>query len=141
MFKGSMVAVVTPMNEAGDYDARAFARLLQWHLDAGTDGVVAVGTTGESATLSPDEHLQVIEDAVRVIAGRVPVIAGSGSNNTHDAMRMTREAAALGADASLQVVPYYNRPNQEGPVSALCHHRRGDRYSLPSLQCSQAHRV
>ena len=114
MFKGSIVAIVTPMDAAGDLDWEALDRLVAWHLDAGTDGIVPVGTTGESATLSIDENVRVVERVVRMVDGRVPVIAGTGANNTREALEMTRAARSAGADASLQVTPYYNRPTQEG---------------------------
>lgn len=114
MFKGSIVAIVTPMDAAGDLDWEALDRLVEWHLASGTDGIVPVGTTGESATLSIDENVRVVERVVRVVDGRVPVIAGTGANNTREAMEMTRAARSAGADASLQVTPYYNRPTQEG---------------------------
>ena len=114
MFTGSIVAIVTPMDAAGDLDWEALDALVEWHLEQGTDGIVPVGTTGESATLSIDENVRVVERVVRVADGRVPVIAGTGANNTREALEMTRAARSAGADASLQVVPYYNRPTQEG---------------------------
>lgn len=114
MFKGSIVAIVTPMDAAGDLDWEALDALVDWHVAAGTDGIVPVGTTGESATLSIDENVRVVERVVRVADGRVPVIAGTGANNTREALEMTRAARSAGADASLQVTPYYNRPTQEG---------------------------
>lgn len=114
MFTGSIVAIVTPMDAAGDLDWEALDALVEWHVDNGTDGIVPVGTTGESATLSIDENVRVVERVVRVAAGRVPVIAGTGANNTREALEMTRAARSAGADASLQVTPYYNRPTQEG---------------------------
>ncbi len=114
MFKGSIVAIVTPMDAAGDLDWEALDRLVEWHLASGTDGIVPVGTTGESATLSLDENVRVVERVVRMVDGRVPVIAGTGANNTREALEMTRAAKSAGADASLQVTPYYNRPTQEG---------------------------
>ena len=114
MFRGSMVAMVTPMREDGAVDDDALARLVGFHLDAGTDAIVAVGTTGESATLDHDEHLEVVRKVIGAVAGRVPVIAGTGANSTAEALRLTREAAALGADGCLLVTPYYNKPTQEG---------------------------
>ena len=114
MFTGSIVAIVTPMDAAGDLDWEALDSLVEWHIENGTDGIVPVGTTGESATLSIDENVRVVERVVRVSAGRVPVIAGTGANNTREALEMTRAARSAGADASLQVTPYYNRPTQEG---------------------------
>ncbi|HET7396876.1 MAG TPA: 4-hydroxy-tetrahydrodipicolinate synthase [Gammaproteobacteria bacterium] len=114
MFQGSMVAIVTPMTEDGQVDLDALAGLVEWHVAEGTDAIVAVGTTGESATLEVPEHLRVIEHCVKTATGRIPVIAGTGSNNTAHAVEMTRRAEALGADAALLVAPYYNKPTQEG---------------------------
>ena len=114
MIQGSIVAIVTPMDAAGDLDWEALDRLVEWHVIEGTNGIVPVGTTGESATLSIDENVRVVERVVRVVDGRVPVIAGTGANNTREALEMTRAARSAGADASLQVTPYYNRPTQEG---------------------------
>ena len=114
MFKGSMVALATPMHEGGAVDNRALEHLIEFHISNGTEGIVAVGTTGESATLTPEEHLSVIELTIKIVAGRVPVIAGTGSNSTHEAIDMSLEAAALGSDAVLLVTPYYNKPTQHG---------------------------
>ena len=114
MIKGSIVAIVTPMFEDGSLDKESLKKLLDWHVAEGTDGIVIVGTTGESATVSPDEHVGLIELAVLHVAGRVPVIAGAGGNSTLEAIALTRHAKDVGADATLQVVPYYNRPTQEG---------------------------
>ncbi len=114
MFRGSMVAMVTPMREDGAVDDDALARLVEFHVDAGTDAVIAVGTTGESATLDHDEHREVIRMVIEAAAGRVPVIAGTGANSTSEALHLTRDAAALGADGCLLVTPYYNKPTQEG---------------------------
>lgn len=114
MFTGSIVALVTPMTAAGSIDWDALARLIEWHVAEGTDGIVPVGTTGESATLDTDDHIRVIEEVVRMVAGRVPVIAGTGSNSTAEALELTRAARDVGADAALQVTPYYNKPTQEG---------------------------
>ena len=114
MFRGSMVAIVTPMAEDGRVDFDALGALVNWHISEGTDAIVAVGTTGESATLEVPEHLQAIECCIQAAAGRVPVIAGTGSNNTSHAVEMTRQAEALGADGCLLVTPYYNKPTQEG---------------------------
>jgi 4-hydroxy-tetrahydrodipicolinate synthase len=114
MFQGSMVALVTPMAEDGRVDFAALDGLLDWHLAEGTDVVVAVGTTGESATLEDDEHMAVVARCVQRLKGRIPVIAGTGSNNTAHAARMSRQAQELGADAVLTVAPYYNKPMQEG---------------------------
>ena len=114
MFRGSMVALVTPMHEDGALDDEALAALVDWHVDSGTDGLVAVGTSGESATLTVPEHAEVIRRTVGHAAGRVPVIAGTGANSTAEAIELTARAAAAGADAALLVVPYYNKPTQEG---------------------------
>lgn len=114
MFRGSMVAIVTPMAEDGRVDFDALTALVNWHVAEGTDAIVAVGTTGESATLEVPEHLQAIECCIQASAGRVPVIAGTGSNNTVHAVEMTRRAESLGADGCLLVTPYYNKPTQEG---------------------------
>lgn len=113
MFKGSIVAIVTPFKN-GAVDKDAFARLIEWHIAEGTHGIVPCGTTGESPTLSHQEHMEVIEQCVEVVAGRVPVIAGAGSNSTTEALRLTRHAADVGADAVLSVTPYYNKPTQDG---------------------------
>lgn len=114
MFHGSMVALVTPMAEDGSLDYRALVRLIEFHIDNGTDAIVAVGTTGESATLSFDEHAEVIRKVVELVKGRIPVIAGTGANSTDEAIHLTRDAAEAGADACLLVTPYYNKPTQEG---------------------------
>jgi 4-hydroxy-tetrahydrodipicolinate synthase len=114
MIKGSLVALVTPMNGDGSVDYEALASLLEWHCAAGTAAIVAVGTTGESATLDVSEHLEVIRRCVTQLQGRIPVIAGTGANSTQEAIVLTAGAARLGADACLQVTPYYNRPTQRG---------------------------
>jgi 4-hydroxy-tetrahydrodipicolinate synthase len=114
MIKGSIVAIVTPMFEDGSLDREGLRKLIDWHIAEGTDGLVIVGTTGESATVDPAEHGELIKLAVDHAAGRIPVIAGSGGNSTAEAIALTRHAKEVGADASLQVVPYYNRPTQEG---------------------------
>ena len=111
---GSMVALVTPMHADGSVDWQALERLINWHMDEGTHGIVAVGTTGESATLGFREHDEVIERTVEIVDKRVPVIAGTGGNATDEAIRLTRHAKRVGADASLLVCPYYNKPSQEG---------------------------
>lgn len=114
MLTGSIVALVTPMRDNGDIDWVALDNLIEWHIESGTHGIVPMGTTGESATLDTDEHLQVIKRTIEVVAKRIPVIAGTGSNSTAEAIHQTQEAQALGADACLLVTPYYNRPTQEG---------------------------
>ena len=114
MFKGSFVALVTPMTEARALDWGALDALVDWHLEAGTHGFVPVGTTGESPTLDTPDHLKVIERVIERVGGRRPVLAGTGSNATDEAILMTREAHTMGASGSLQVTPYYNKPTQEG---------------------------
>jgi 4-hydroxy-tetrahydrodipicolinate synthase len=114
MIQGSIVAIVTPMLPNGDIDFEAFDRLLEWHIESGTDAVVVVGTTGESPTLTMEEHCAMIARAVKTVAGRIPVIAGTGSNSTTEAIYYTHAAKEEGADACLLVTPYYNKPPQEG---------------------------
>jgi 4-hydroxy-tetrahydrodipicolinate synthase len=114
MITGSIVAIVTPMHEDGSLDLARYRSLIDWHIQSGTAALVAVGTTGESPTVDVDEHAQLISVAVEQCAGRVPVIAGAGGNSTREAIDLTRHAASVGAAASLQVVPYYNKPGQEG---------------------------
>ena len=114
MFRGSMVALVTPMREDGSVDEDSLRALVDWHVEQGTDAIVAVGTTGESATLDEAEHCQVIGQVVEYSGGRVPVIAGTGANSTSEAIRLTRCARDNGADACLLVTPYYNKPTQHG---------------------------
>nr|WP_296747979.1 4-hydroxy-tetrahydrodipicolinate synthase [Thioalkalivibrio sp.] len=114
MFQGSMVALVTPMRRDGSIDMDALDHLLDWHLSAGTDAIVAVGTTGESATLDFEEHCAVISHVVKHVAGRIPVIAGTGANATREAIHLTQCAKDAGADACLLVTPYYNKPTQQG---------------------------
>lgn len=114
MFSGSIVALVTPMSADGAVDFGALERLVNFHIDNGTDAIVAVGTTGESATLDVEEHLAVVKATLKAAAGRVPVIAGSGANSTTEAIELTQASRQAGAVASLQVTPYYNKPTQEG---------------------------
>ena len=114
MLQGSMVALVTPFDDAGQVDYAALERLVEFHIEAGTHAIVAVGTTGESATLTHQEHNDVIARVVKTVDGRVPVIAGTGSNSTAEAIESTLEAEKAGADFSLSVVPYYNKPCQRG---------------------------
>ncbi len=114
MFHGSMVALVTPMNEDGSLDVAALRRLIDFHVENGTDALIIVGSTGESATLDMKEHCEVIRLAVEHCRGRIPVIAGTGSNSTAEAIELTRCAEKAGADACLLVTPYYNKPTQEG---------------------------
>ncbi len=114
MFRGSLVALVTPMTESGDIDPVAFGRLLDWHAREGSDGVIIAGTTGESATLTAAEAAELLQIAVQRTGGRLPVIAGTGGPSTAISVERTRTACELGADAVLVVTPYYNRPTQEG---------------------------
>jgi len=114
MIKGSIVAIITPMLEDGSIDWDSYRQLIDWHIDSGTDAIVAVGTTGESPTVDHEENCKLIEEAVRHAGGRIPIIAGTGSNSTREALELTRFASRIGAQASLQVVPYYNKPTQEG---------------------------
>jgi 4-hydroxy-tetrahydrodipicolinate synthase len=114
MFKGSLVALLTPMRDDGALDERAFAAFIDWQIAEGSHGLVPVGTTGESPTLSHDEHKRAVEIAVSVAGGRVPVIAGAGSNSTEEAVALAKHAKQAGADAALVVTPYYNKPSQQG---------------------------
>lgn len=114
MYQGSMVAIVTPMQPNGKVDDGALSRLIEFHIDQGTQGIISVGTTGESATLSVEEHGWVIQRTINLVEGRVPVIAGTGANATAEAIVLAQKAKDAGADASLSVVPYYNKPNQAG---------------------------
>ena len=112
--QGSFVALVTPMSPGGGIDFHALEALIEWHVESGTNGIVSVGTTGESATVSVAEHIEIIEKTIYLVDGRVPVIAGTGGNSTHEAIELTQTASKLGADYALIVTPYYNKPNQEG---------------------------
>lgn len=114
MFRGSIVALVTPMRADGSVDFECLSRLVDFHCQAGTNAIVAVGTTGESATLEFDEHIEVIRHVVRAAGSRVPVIGGTGANSTTEATALTRAAADAGVDGCLLVTPYYNKPTQEG---------------------------
>jgi 4-hydroxy-tetrahydrodipicolinate synthase len=114
MIQGSIVAIVTPMFADGEIDYPAYDRLIDWHIDSGTDAIVVAGTTGESPTLSVQEHCDLIKHTVKKVARRIPVVAGTGSNSTHEAIFFTEAAKEYGADACLIVVPYYNKPSQEG---------------------------
>lgn len=130
MFSGSMVALVTPMDAQHALDWPALARLVEMHLASGTDAIVAVGTTGESATLSVTEHIEVIRRVVDQVNGRIPVIAGTGGNSTRESVDLTQAARQVGADACLLVTPYYNKPTQEG----LYQHFRHIAASVPIPQ-------
>ncbi|MEZ5593008.1 MAG: 4-hydroxy-tetrahydrodipicolinate synthase [Gammaproteobacteria bacterium] len=131
MFHGSMVAMVTPMTDDGNVDFEALANLVEFHIDNNTDAIIAVGTTGESATLDPDEHCQVIRRIVEVVNKRIPVIAGTGANSTNEALHLSQAAKDVGADACLLVTPYYNKPTQEG----LYQHFKmlAERIALPQI--------
>ena len=113
MFKGSIVAIVTPFKN-GELDEEAYRELIEFQIESGTSAIVPTGTTGESATLSMEEHARVLDVAVKAVNKRVPVIAGTGGNNTNEAIELTAHAKRVGADATLQVTPYYNKPTQEG---------------------------
>jgi len=112
--QGSFVALVTPMLADGSLDFNALEELIDWQIESGTNGIVAVGTTGESATVSAKEHLKILEKTIDFVRGRVPVVAGTGANSTQEAIELSQKAAELGADYALLVTPYYNKPNQEG---------------------------
>lgn len=114
IIQGSIVAIVTPMFEDGSVDWKGLEKLVEWHIEQGTNSIVAVGTTGEASTLSMAEHTQVIKEVIRVANKRIPIIAGTGANSTREAIELTKEAKQLGADAALLVTPYYNKPTQEG---------------------------
>ncbi|MFN7571197.1 MAG: 4-hydroxy-tetrahydrodipicolinate synthase [Betaproteobacteria bacterium] len=120
MLSGSLVAIVTPMHEDGSIDYDAYRRLIEWHIAEGTNGIVAVGTTGESPTVDAQEQGELIRVAVETARKRVPIIAGTGANSTREAIEFTEYARKVGADASLQVVPYYNKPTQEGLYRHFC---------------------
>ena len=115
--KGSLVALVTPMEEGGEVDYESLEKLIDWHINHGTNGIVSVGTTGESATLDVDEHLEVIKHTVEHVNSRIPVIAGTGANSTSEAIELTQESKQNGADFALIVTPYYNKPTQKGLIS------------------------
>ncbi|HDZ38349.1 MAG TPA: 4-hydroxy-tetrahydrodipicolinate synthase [Marinobacter sp.] len=129
MITGSLVALVTPMHPNGDIHWEDLDKLVDFHLENGTDGIVAVGTTGESATLDQKEHCRVMGHIIKRVDGRIPVIAGSGGNSTREAIELTTEAYKLGADACLLVVPYYNKPTQEG----LYQHYKAIAEAVPGL--------
>ncbi len=120
MFQGSLVALVTPMNDDGSLNLDDLRRLIDWHVSQGTDGLVVVGTTGESPTVTVAEHEQLIAKAVEFADGRVPVIAGTGANATREAIELSRFSRSVGAAAGLSVVPYYNKPTQEGLYQHFC---------------------
>jgi 4-hydroxy-tetrahydrodipicolinate synthase len=131
MITGSIVALVTPMHPNGAVDWEALHKLVEWHVAEGTNAIVAVGTTGESATLDVDEHLDVVKAVIATAAGRIAIIAGTGANSTREAIELTEAARLLGADAALLVTPYYNKPTQEG----LYQHYKlvAERVALPQI--------
>ena len=114
MFHGSIVALVTPMNPDGSIDFASYLKLLEFHINNNSNGVVVIGTTGEAPTIDFDEHVTLIQEAVNFVDGRIPVIAGTGANSTKEAIFLTEQAKKIGADACLLVTPYYNKPNQKG---------------------------
>lgn len=116
MFKGSITALITPFDEAGEIDWPAFEKLVEWQIEQGSHGLVPCGTTGESPTLSHDEHSDIIKRCVDVVKGRIPVLAGTGSNSTREAIELTQHAKDAGADGALVVTPYYNKPTQAGMI-------------------------
>jgi 4-hydroxy-tetrahydrodipicolinate synthase len=131
MIEGSIVALVTPMTRDGGVDYPALAALVEWHVQSGTNAIVAVGTTGESATLSVEEHCDVISQTVKVSKGRVSVIAGTGANSTTEAIELTQAAKQAGADACLLVTPYYNKPSQRGLIA---HHTKiAEAVAIPQI--------
>ena len=131
MFKGSLVAIATPMHEDGSLDFKSMEKLIEFHISNKTDAIVAVGTTGESATLDFNEHSEVIKTTIGIINKRIPVIAGSGANSTSEAIELTQKSKELGADACLLVTPYYNKPTQNG---LYCHYKKiADEVSIPQI--------
>ena len=131
MFQGSIVALVTPMNADGSIDIKSFSELLDFHIQSHSDGICVVGTTGEAATVDFEEHIYLIEQAVKFIRGRIPLIAGTGANSTKEAIYLTQAAKTAGADASLLVTPYYNKPSQRGLVEH--HNAIAKAVNLPQL--------
>ena len=129
--KGSLVALITPMKLNGDIDYEKLDALLDWHIEEGTNGIVSVGTTGESATLNVKEHIHVIEHTVTYVNKRVPVIAGTGANSTSEAIELTEESKKIGADYSLIVTPYYNKPNQKGLIDH--YNKIADSVDIPQI--------
>ena len=131
MFKGSMVAIVTPMNEDGSLDHSSLENLIEFHIENKTDVIISVGTTGESATLDFDEHSEVIKSTLDIVNKRIPVIAGSGANSTSEALHLTQRSKDLGADACLLVTPYYNKPTQRG---LYAHYKKiADEVNIPQI--------
>lgn len=131
MITGSIVALVTPMHANGDIDWVSLENLIEWHVESGTNAIVAMGTTGESATLGVNEHLAVMEKIITLVNKRIPVIAGTGANSTSEAIELTSAAEKMGADAALIVTPYYNKPTQEG---LFLHHKAiAENCSIPQI--------
>ena len=131
MIQGSIVALVTPMDESGAVDKESLKKLVEFHIEQGTDALVAVGTTGESATLDEEEHCDAVKSVIDFVGGRIPVIAGTGANSTTEAITLTRRAKEAGADACLIVTPYYNKPTQEG---LFLHHKAiSDAVDIPQI--------
>ena len=141
MYAGSFPALVTPFKTNLDIDFDAYGRLIDWHIEKGTNGIVPCGCTGEAATLSHDEQKAVIKFAIERVAGRIPVIAGTGSNNTREAVDLTRYAKEVGADGSLSITPYYNKPTAAGQIA---HYRAIAEAVAPlvygtRIDCAQCH--
>jgi 4-hydroxy-tetrahydrodipicolinate synthase len=134
MLRGSLTALVTPFERGGAFDEKAFRAFVDWQIQEGTSGLVPVGTTGESPTLSHDEHHRVVRTCIEAAKGRVPVVAGAGSNNTDEAVSLAQHAEKAGADAILVVTPYYNKPTQRGLYAAFRHRRKGDEAADHHLQ-------
>ena len=139
MFEGYLTALITPFRN-GEVDEDAYRDFVAWQIDEGAAGLVPCGTTGESPTLSHDEHRRVTEICIEVAAGRVPVVAGTGSNSTKEAISLTRHAKDAGADGALLVMPYYNKPTQEGMYAPLQGHQRRRGHSADHLQHPRAER-
>ena len=139
MLKGSLVAIVTPMQDDGSLDLVRLRALVDWHAAQGTDGIVVVGTTGESPTVSYDEHCALIRAVVEQAAGRMAVIAGTGANSTSEAIELTRCAKSAGADYALSVAPYYNKPTQEGLYRHFQAIAESEELPADTLQCAGAH--
>jgi len=130
-FEGTFTALVTPFHSDGSVDLKGLATFVEWQIECGIDGVIPCGTTGESATLTSEEHVQIVRHVVDVVGGRVPVVAGTGSNSTREAVELTQHAREAGADGALMISPYYNRPTQDG----IFHHYRavGEEVGLPMV--------
>lgn len=140
IFEGAGVALVTPFTESGEVNYEKLEALLEEQIAGGTDAIIACGTTGESATMSHEEHLDVIRFTCKVVNKRVPVIAGTGSNCTREAIHLSKEAEKVGADGLLLVTPYYNKATQNRPDRTLYRYRRVGRYSVSVIPCSDPYR-